>query len=114
MAAIKHAKARDSQNRIMSGSANSADKRKNKLANWNSGVALATADCLALAVKHADIPDDLWTCPWKMDPKNPPVADFDEYLARKYGQSFDNSSSASDDDDNSDNAGDECKIGEGS
>ena len=75
--------------------------------NWNSGVGLATADCLALGVKHAHIPNDLWTCPWKMDPKNPPVAAFDEYLARKYGQPFNDNVRAPDDDDNPDEAGDD-------
>ena len=70
---------------------------------WNSGVASATCACLALGMKHTDIPDDLWTCPWKMDPPNPPVTGFDDYLGRKYGESFDVPSVPDSDDDNDDN-----------
>lgn len=69
---------------------------------WNSGVSAATADCLQLGMKHADVPNDLWNCPWKADPPNPPVSGFDDYLERKYGKLFDLEDPDDDDQDDND------------
>ena len=76
------------------------------VAKWNTGVASATSACLALGMKHPGISDDLWTCPWKADPPNPPVSGFDEYLTRKYGEQFRVPTSSSDIDDTNDDPDD--------
>ena len=56
---------------------------------WNAGVAAATIDGEQLGMKHADVPEDVWLAPWKLDPPNPQVHGFDDYLSRKFGNDGD-------------------------
>ena len=74
---------------------------------WNADVTAAASDCEQLGMKHAHVPDSVWVQPWKMDPKNPPVPGYDEYLRRKHcGDDDDADSDAPDDRDEPDD-GDE-------
>ena len=69
---------------------------------WNAGVTEAKIDCEQLGMKHADVSEDIWSAPWKIDPTNPRVTGFDDYLNRKFPNNDDtakNNTPAGNDDD---------------
>ena len=69
---------------------------------WKAGKADATAACVALGMKHADIVEALWNSPWTVDPPNPDVTGFDEYMSRKHSNGNDDDDTGDDDESNGD------------
>ena len=48
------------------------------IAAWDAGKNEATADGERLGMKHVNVTDEMWSSPWKWDPKNPRVPHVDE------------------------------------
>ena len=73
---------------------------------WNAGVAEAKTDCEQLGMKHVGVSEELWSAPWKLDPANPRVTGFDDYLSRKFSNNDDTTvnDDTPDDDDDCNNA----------